>query len=148
MIAFTTPLLLLGLIALPILWLLLRAIPPAPIKRRFPGVALLLGLEDTDREADKTPLWLLMLRALAIAARASIALPDKSLPLIPSASASVSRFCSAVSSSGAAAATGAGAGAACSRAAAATRWLSVRVAAQGAAAGAARAAVRQRRVLT
>ncbi len=68
MIAFTTPLLLLGLIALPILWLLLRAIPPAPIKRRFPGVALLLGLDDVEREADKTPLWLLLLRALAIAA--------------------------------------------------------------------------------
>lgn len=68
MMAFTTPLLLLGLIALPVLWLLLRAIPPAPIKRRFPGVALLLGLEDTNREADKTPLWLLLLRALAIAA--------------------------------------------------------------------------------
>jgi hypothetical protein len=68
MIAFTTPLLLLGLIALPILWLLLRAIPPAPIKRRFPGVALLLGLEDHEREADKTPLWLLLLRAAAVAA--------------------------------------------------------------------------------
>ncbi len=68
MIAFTTPLLLLALIALPILWLLLRAIPPAPIKRRFPGVALLLGLQDHEREADKTPLWLLLLRAAAVAA--------------------------------------------------------------------------------
>ena len=67
-IAFATPWLLLGLIALPILWLLLRAIPPAPIKRRFPGVALLLGLADEAREADKTPWWLLMLRALAVAA--------------------------------------------------------------------------------
>ncbi|MDP1578330.1 MAG: BatA domain-containing protein, partial [Cypionkella sp.] len=43
-LAFTTPWLLWGLIALPILWLLLRAIPPAPIRRRFPAVALLLGL--------------------------------------------------------------------------------------------------------
>ena len=67
-IAFTTPWLLRGLIALPILWLLLRAIPPAPIKRRFPGVALLLGLTDAAREADKTPWWLLLLRALAVAA--------------------------------------------------------------------------------
>ena len=67
-IAFATPWLLLGLIALPILWLLLRAIPPAPIKRRFPGVALLLGLTDEAREADKTPWWLLLLRALAVAA--------------------------------------------------------------------------------
>ena len=67
-IAFATPWLLLGLIALPILWLLLRAIPPAPVKRRFPGVALLLGLTDEAREADKTPRWLLLLRALAVAA--------------------------------------------------------------------------------
>ncbi len=30
-IGFTAPWLLLGLIALPVLWLLLRAVPPAPI---------------------------------------------------------------------------------------------------------------------
>ena len=67
-LAFASPALLLGLIALPILWLLLRAIPPAPIRRRFPGVALLLGLKDDESETDKTPLWLLILRALAVAA--------------------------------------------------------------------------------
>ncbi|OYU38345.1 MAG: LytTR family transcriptional regulator [Pseudorhodobacter sp. PARRP1] len=68
MLAFTMPWLLWGLIAIPILWLLLRAIPPAPIRRRFPAVALLLGLTDEDRQADKTPWWLLLLRALAVAA--------------------------------------------------------------------------------
>ncbi|SEM77439.1 N-terminal double-transmembrane domain-containing protein [Pseudorhodobacter antarcticus] len=67
-IGFTTPLLLLGLLALPILWLLLRAVPPAPIRRRFPGVALLLGLKDAEAETDKTPWWLLLLRMIAIAA--------------------------------------------------------------------------------
>lgn len=67
-LAFTTPLLLLGLIALPVLWLLLRAVPPAPVRRRFPGVALLLGLKDDEAETDKTPWWLLLLRALAVAA--------------------------------------------------------------------------------
>ncbi len=67
-IGFATPLLLLGLIALPLLWLLLRAVPPAPIRRRFPGVALLLGLRDEEAEADKTPWWLLLLRMAAIAA--------------------------------------------------------------------------------
>ncbi len=65
---FTAPFLLLGLIALPILWILLRAVPPAPIRRRFPGVALLLGLRDETSETDKTPWWLLLLRALAVAA--------------------------------------------------------------------------------
>jgi hypothetical protein len=67
-IGFTAPWLLVGLAALPILWLLLRAVPPAPIRRRFPGVALLLGLKDDENETDKTPWWLLLLRAAAIAA--------------------------------------------------------------------------------
>ena len=67
-LAFTAPWLLLALVALPVLWLLLRAVPPAPIRRRFPGVALLLGLVDEDREADKTPWWLLALRMAAVAA--------------------------------------------------------------------------------
>jgi hypothetical protein len=66
-IGFATPWLLLGLVALPILWILLRAVPPAPIRRRFPGVALLLGLQDNDTTADKTPWWLLLLRMVAIA---------------------------------------------------------------------------------
>ena len=67
-VGFAFPLLLLSLIVLPILWLLLRAVPPAPIKRRFPGVALLLGLEDDETQTDKTPWWLLLLRMLAVAA--------------------------------------------------------------------------------
>ena len=67
-IGFTTPWLLLGLIALPVLWLLLRAVPPAPIRRRFPGVALLLGLTDDKAETDKTPWWLLLLRRLCTVA--------------------------------------------------------------------------------
>ena len=67
-IGFTAPWLLLALGALPILWLLLRAVPPAPIKRRFPGVALLLGLQDDETVSDRTPWWLLLLRMLAVAA--------------------------------------------------------------------------------
>ncbi len=67
-IGFTAPALLAGLLALPILWWLLRAVPPAPVRRRFPGVALLLGLKDEDSEADRTPWWLLLLRMLALAA--------------------------------------------------------------------------------
>jgi hypothetical protein len=67
-IGFTAPWILLALAALPILWLLLRAVPPAPIKRRFPGVALLLGLKDDETVSDRTPWWLLLLRMLAVAA--------------------------------------------------------------------------------
>jgi hypothetical protein len=67
-IGFGAPWLLMALAALPILWLLLRAVPPAPIKRRFPGVALLLGLKDDETVSDRTPWWLLLLRMLAVAA--------------------------------------------------------------------------------
>ncbi|MDV7144198.1 DUF4159 domain-containing protein [Tropicimonas sp. TH_r6] len=67
-IGFTAPLLLLGLLVLPILWIILRAVPPAPIRRRFPGVALLLGLTDEETQTDRTPWWLLLLRMLAAAA--------------------------------------------------------------------------------
>ena len=66
-LAFTTPLLLAALVALPILWWLLRAVPPAPIKRRFPGIALLLGLKDDESQTDTTPWWLMLLRTLAVA---------------------------------------------------------------------------------
>ena len=67
-IGFTAPWLLLALLALPLLWLILRAIPPAPVRRRFPGVALLLGLKDDESVSDRTPWWLLLLRILAVAA--------------------------------------------------------------------------------
>ncbi|MEM8728694.1 MAG: DUF4159 domain-containing protein [Pseudomonadota bacterium] len=67
-IGFSAPWLLLALLALPVLWVILRAVPPAPIRRRFPGVALLLGLNDEDSVTDRTPWWLLLLRCLAVAA--------------------------------------------------------------------------------
>ena len=66
-IGFTAPWLLVAPAALPILWLILRAVPPAPIRRRFPGVALLLGLTDADAVSDRTPWWLMLLRMLAVA---------------------------------------------------------------------------------
>ncbi|TVS02738.1 MAG: DUF4159 domain-containing protein [Rhodobacteraceae bacterium] len=67
-LGFTAPALLIALVALPVLWWLLRAVPPAPVIRRFPGVALLIGLKDETTETDKTPWWLLLLRAVAVAA--------------------------------------------------------------------------------
>ncbi len=67
-VGFTAPWLLLGLLALPVLWWLLRAVPPAPMRRAFPAVTLLLGLEDRDHDTDRTPWWLLLLRMLALAA--------------------------------------------------------------------------------
>lgn len=67
-IGFAAPWLLVGLVALPILWLLLRAVPPAPVRRLFPAVSLLLGLKDDESVTDRTPWWLLLLRLLAVAA--------------------------------------------------------------------------------
>ncbi len=67
-VGFSAPWLLVALAALPILWLILRAVPPAPVRRRFPGVALLLGLRDDESVSDRTPWWLLLLRLLAVAA--------------------------------------------------------------------------------
>ena len=67
-IGFTAPWLLLALLALPVLWLILRAVPPAPLRRRFPAVSLLLGLRDDETVTDRTPWWLLLLRILAVAA--------------------------------------------------------------------------------
>ncbi len=65
---FLAPWVLLGLLVLPILWWLLRATPPAPTALRFPGVGLLLGLQDAEKMPDRTPIWLLILRLLAVAA--------------------------------------------------------------------------------
>ena len=65
-LGITRPWLLLALILLPILWFFLRAVPPAPKIRRFPGVSLLLELKDNDIQPDKTPWWLLALRAIII----------------------------------------------------------------------------------
>ena len=67
-ISFLNPWLLAGLLALPVLWWLLRAIPPSPVTQSFAGVRLLLGLEDEERQTHRTPWWLLLLRTLAIGA--------------------------------------------------------------------------------
>ena len=67
-LGFISPWLLLALLALPLLWIILRAVPPAPIRRIFPGVSLLLGLKDDEQVSDRTPWWLLLLRMLAVAA--------------------------------------------------------------------------------
>jgi hypothetical protein len=67
-LAFVSPWLLLGLFTLPVLWWLLRAVPPAPGRRLFPGVRLLLGLKDPEKMPERTPWWLLVLRMAALAA--------------------------------------------------------------------------------
>ena len=60
--AFTTPWVLAALAALPGLWWLLRATPPAPAVVRFPAIRLLYGLAPTVETAAHTPWWLLLMR--------------------------------------------------------------------------------------
>ncbi len=67
-IGFLAPALLWALLLLPVLWWLLRATPPAPIRMKFPGILLLLGLKDTETTPDRTPWWLLALRVAALGA--------------------------------------------------------------------------------
>ena len=67
-LAFLSPWILVGLLALPLLWWLLRATPPSPKHLKFPGVQLLLGLRDVEKMPNRTPIWLLILRMLAVAA--------------------------------------------------------------------------------
>lgn len=67
-LTFAAPMVLTALIGLPVLWVILRALPPRPRTRVFAAVTLLLGLKDTENTASKTPLWLLVLRSLAVAA--------------------------------------------------------------------------------
>ncbi len=84
-LGFSTPWILWSLLALPILWWLLRAVPPAPVRRRFPGIVLLLGLRDRDPESQRTPWWLLALRvaaltALIVALAGPVLNPTRALP--------------------------------------------------------------------
>lgn len=72
-LSFASPLVLLALIALPALWLLLRATPPQPRRVRFPAVIILRELKNAEETPDRTPWWLLLMR-LAIAALAILAL--------------------------------------------------------------------------
>ena len=66
-LSFETPLALWGLLALPIIWWLLRFTPPRPQSIKFPPLRILLGLKQQEETPDKTPWWLLLLR-LALAA--------------------------------------------------------------------------------
>ena len=74
-LAFAAPWILIGLVALPVIWWLLRVTPPAPKRVQFPAVRLLLGLPQSEETPANTPLWLLLLR-MAIAALIIVGLAD------------------------------------------------------------------------
>ena len=65
-LSFAAPALLWAFLLLPLIWLILRALPPAALRVRFPAVVLLLGLKDEDTTAMRMPWWLLLLRMLVL----------------------------------------------------------------------------------
>ena len=66
-VGFAAPWFLLGLLALPLVWLLLRITPPQPVATRFPAIRFLFGLRQDDDSSERTPLWMLLLRLLIAA---------------------------------------------------------------------------------
>jgi hypothetical protein len=61
-IAFAQPLMLLGLLSIPVLWWLLRLIPPQPRRIDFPPTRLLFDIVPKEETPQRTPWWLTLLR--------------------------------------------------------------------------------------
>ena len=66
-IVFMNPWILSGLLALPVLWFLLRITPPAPRLVTLPTVRFLAGLIPESQTPERTPWWILLLRLLIAA---------------------------------------------------------------------------------
>ncbi|HKA80670.1 MAG TPA: DUF4159 domain-containing protein [Xanthobacteraceae bacterium] len=71
-LGFAQPLVLLGLLSLPVLWWLLRLIPPQPRRINFPPTRLLFDIAPKEETPQRTPWWLTLLR-LTLAALVIIA---------------------------------------------------------------------------
>ena len=61
-LGFAQPLILLGLISLPVLWWLLRLVPPRPRRIFFPPTRLLFDIHPKEETPRRTPWWLTLLR--------------------------------------------------------------------------------------
>jgi hypothetical protein len=81
-LTFAVPWALAFLATLPLLWWLLRVVPPAPRRLNFPAIRLLLGLKNDEQAAAHTPWWLVALRLL-IAAAVIVAVARPLLDLRP-----------------------------------------------------------------
>jgi Domain of unknown function (DUF4159)/Aerotolerance regulator N-terminal len=66
-LSFAEPMLLLGLFSLPVLWWLLRVMPPRPRRIDFPPTRLLFDIAPKEETPSHTPWWLTALRLLAAA---------------------------------------------------------------------------------
>ena len=63
-VTFLAPLALLGLLALPLIWLVLRITPPRPLEQSFPPLRLLLDVKTEEETPQSIPPWLLLFRLL------------------------------------------------------------------------------------
>ena len=63
-LAFAQPLVLLALIGLPLLWWLLRLVPPRPRRVAFPPTRLLFDIAPKEETPARTPWWLTLLRLM------------------------------------------------------------------------------------
>jgi hypothetical protein len=66
-LTFAEPFLLLGLLSLPVLWWLLRVMPPRPRRIEFPPTRLLFDIKPKEETPSRTPWWLTALRLMAAA---------------------------------------------------------------------------------
>jgi hypothetical protein len=66
-LGFAEPLVLVGLLTLPVLWWLLRLIPPRPRRIEFPPTRLLLEIAPQEETPARTPWWLTLMRLLLAA---------------------------------------------------------------------------------
>jgi Domain of unknown function (DUF4159)/Aerotolerance regulator N-terminal len=66
-LGFLSPWMLAALIALPLIWLILRLTPPRPRLIAFPPTRLLFELQDRERTPARTPWWLTLIRLLLVA---------------------------------------------------------------------------------
>ncbi|MET0639238.1 MAG: DUF4159 domain-containing protein [Hyphomicrobium sp.] len=64
-LAFLNPWLLAAFVTLPLIYWLLRAVPPRPTQIEFPPTRILVGIENDEKTAEKTPWWLTLLRLIA-----------------------------------------------------------------------------------
>jgi hypothetical protein len=87
-LSFAEPMLLLGLLSLPVLWWLLRVMPPRPRRIEFPPTRLLFDIAPKEETPSRTPWWL---TALRLAAAALIILAAAGPIWNPPAGASISR---------------------------------------------------------
>ncbi|AEK54862.1 MULTISPECIES: DUF4159 domain-containing protein [Brucella] len=63
-LAFGSPLILAGLIALPVIWWLLRMTPPRPQEETFPPLRILAQVFRREEVPSKSPWWMTLLRLL------------------------------------------------------------------------------------